>query len=93
MGVVLFIINIILGIVVAIPVYIAALPLVFKFMAGSVDTWQPVIVTLAILCAYSPIAWLLRGIIMSYIQTVWTLVYLRVTVIKKDEPVLIEANA
>jgi hypothetical protein len=37
--------------------------------------------------------WFPTGIITSYIQTVWTLIYMRVTVIQKDEPIMIEANA
>ena len=93
MGIVLIIINMILSIVIAIPIYIAVIPLVFKFMAGSVDTWTPVILTIACLCAYSPLAWVLHGILMSYVQTVWTLIYLRVTAVKQAAPILIEANA
>jgi hypothetical protein len=102
MGVVLFIINMIISVVIAIPVYIAVVPLVFSFAAGTVDTWTPILITIAVLCAYSPIAIVLNGIMESYIQTVWTLIYMRVTDLgnkrKNDQPIdnlpiLIEPNA
>jgi hypothetical protein len=95
MGVALFFIGLIAGIVIAIPIYITVLPLVFKLMDGSVDTWIPVIITTAVLCAYSPVAWILNGVLMTYTQNVWTLIYIRVAdlTIKKDEPILIESNA
>ncbi len=97
MGVVLFIINLVVGLAIAIPVYVTVLPLFFQLASGAVDTWTPVIVVFAILCAYSPIAWLLSGILASYVETVWTLVYARITGLPKKETdasvLFIESNA
>jgi hypothetical protein len=94
---VVLIISLVAGIIIAIPGYVAIIPLVLKFMAGTVDTWTPVLLTMLVLCAYSPVAMFLRGILLSYVQSVWTLIYVRVTGLKNkkdDEPVvLLEAHA
>lgn len=96
MGVVLFVINVILGIAIAVPVYIMVIPLVLQLAAGTVDTWTPILVTMGLLCAYAPVAWFLSGVVASYVQTVWTLVYVRAMGLPKkdaDAPVFIESNA
>lgn len=94
MGIVLIIFNLVISVIVSIPALIAIAPLVFKFMEGSVDTWQPVILTIVFLCLYSPISLVFQGVAMTYMQTVWTLIYIRVTAIQKqDEPLVLEANA
>lgn len=92
MDLVLFFVKLIVGVVIAIPASIAIMPLVSQFMGGKLDTWTPVIVVGAILCAYTPVTWLLHGIATSYAESAWTLVYMNVTYLK-DEPAPVEANA
>jgi hypothetical protein len=43
--------------------------------------------------AYQPVLILLNGILTAYIQSAWTLTYMRLTAPKENAPVLVEANA
>ena len=72
------------------------MPLMISFLRGNIETWQPFIVAGVFLCLYSPVAWVLNGIVMSYVQTVWTLIYTSVTkqpVEETNNPIILEANA
>jgi hypothetical protein len=96
MGVVLTIVNLITSIIIGIPALIIAMPLMISFLRGNIETWQPFIVAGVFLCLYSPVAWVLNGIVMSYVQTVWTLIYTSVTkqpVEETNNPIILEANA
>jgi hypothetical protein len=97
MGILLGIVNLIASIIIGIPALIVIMPLMMNFMEGNIASWQPFIITGVFLCLYSPIAWLLSGIFMSYIQTVWTLIYMDVTkqIVEEEThtPLILEANA
>jgi hypothetical protein len=96
MGVVLAIANLITNIIIGLPVLIVIMPLMINFMQGNITSWQPFIIAGAFLCLYSPVAWFLGGVVMSYIQAVWTLIYMDVTkqpVEETSNPIIIEANA
>ena len=93
-AVILFFANLIIGIIIAIPVYIIVVPIVVSFLAGNITTWQPFIFAGIILLLYSPVAWFLNGILLTYTETIWTLIYIRVALPKNEAaPVMIEANA
>jgi hypothetical protein len=97
MGLLLGVANMIISIIIGLPALIVVMPLMISFMNGNIQTWQPFIVAGALLCLYTPIAWVLNGIAISYIQTVWTLIYMSVTkqpvVEEPNNPIIIEANA
>jgi hypothetical protein len=76
MAVFLFIINLMIGIVIVIPIYVAITPLMLTLMQGDITSWQPLIIVGVIILLYSPIAWLLQGISLTYSETAWTLTYL-----------------
>jgi hypothetical protein len=47
-----------------------------------------------ICCAiYLPILLVLNGILTSFVQSAWTLTYMRLTKLQDEAPVVIEANA
>jgi hypothetical protein len=92
-AVILFIINLIIGLALAIPVFIAIIPLMNGFMGGTIDSWQPFILTGILVLLYSPIAWFLGGILLAYIETIWTLTYMRVARHGEAVPVSVEPNA
>ena len=92
-GVVLFILSFIIGIILAIPVLLVVLPLMGLFIQGNITSWQPFIAAGVFLLCYSPVAWLFSGILTTYTESVWTLAYLRITKPKVEAPVMIEANA
>ena len=93
------VIGIVAAIVIALPLLVVMVPLVIAFMANMNNlnfSFTPWLVAFAcIICAYAPIAWFLNGVLMTYIQSVWTLTYLRITQPKQDEqtPVASPTNA
>jgi hypothetical protein len=50
---------------------------------------------ICIICVYTPIAWFANGIVMTYLQSVWTLTYIRITKPKQEEqaPIISPTNA
>jgi hypothetical protein len=81
----------IVGVILALPIILAVFPLMFGLMEG-----QPTrVVWIAGLCivAYLPVIIVLNGILTAYIQSVWTLTFMRLTVPKENAPVFVEANA
>jgi hypothetical protein len=95
MGLILFGITAVLGIVIALPIFIVVLPTIFAFAMGEGQSFNPLYVALACICLYAPVSWVLNGILTTYTQSAWTLTYLRLT--SKPEtpeaPVFAESNA
>jgi hypothetical protein len=91
------VIGFVAGIVIALPLLIVLVPLVFAFITNansanfSFAPW--LIAFVCIICAYIPISWLARGILTTYIQSVWTLTYLRLTRPKSIETIPAPAPA
>ncbi len=92
-GVVLFIAGAIIGILLALPLIMLLLPLMQAFIQGDITSWQPFIAVGIFSLCYSPIAWLVTGIVMTYTESVWTLTYLRVTKSQEEAPIFVEGNA
>ena len=82
----------IVSFIIAIPLIAAVLPLIFG--AASNNT-GPVWITVVCCALYFPILLLLSGILNSYVQSVWTLTYMRLTArpLQDNTPVIPEANA
>lgn len=79
MGLILFGITLVLGIVIALPIFIVVFPTIFAFAMGEGQTFTPLYVALACICLYAPISLVLQGIMTTFTQTAWTLTYLRLT--------------
>lgn len=95
MGLILFGITFVLGIIIALPIFIVVFPTFFAFAMGEGQSFTPIYIALACICLYAPISWLLNGILATFTQSAWTLTYLRLT--RKPEapeaPVFAEPNA
>lgn len=92
LGLVLFIGGAVIGIVIALPIIFAVVPLVIG--AGSLkETLMPFYIALACCALYIPVLYLLTGILTAYIQSVWTLTYLRLSKARETVPVHVEGNA
>jgi asparagine N-glycosylation enzyme membrane subunit Stt3 len=85
-----FFINLIIGLIIAVPIYIAILPLLFKILEGGITSWSPFILAVTFLLCYTPIAWFLNGILITYTETVWTVIYMRVTKPNEEAPLLLQ---
>jgi hypothetical protein len=93
MAIILFIINLAVGFVIAIPVFLLVIPTMFAFMAGEAQNWNPLAVMGVGLCLYIPVALLLNGIAIAFSESAWTLTYLRLTRPPADTTLIAEANA
>ncbi|MGE5377805.1 MAG: hypothetical protein ACM3XO_22320 [Bacteroidota bacterium] len=97
MALILAVIGLGVGFVIAIPVLIVVLPATLAFVAGAASgrapNWTPMVIALACVCILSPFLWLARGILVSYVESAWTLTYMRLVKPQDKPPVIIEANA
>lgn len=94
MAIILTVIALVIGFIIAIPVFVIVLPAVIAFAAGDGQNWTPLILMAVGLCIYIPISLVLNGIITSYLESAWTLTYMRLTAKPSDNaPIVLEANA
>jgi hypothetical protein len=88
MGIILGIGGGIVGFILAIPVILATLPLIIPFITGSLKSLTTVVtISLLCCCIYLPFLYLLNGILTAYIQSSWTLTFLRLAGKASPEPV------
>jgi hypothetical protein len=95
MALILFGITLVLGIIIALPIFIVVIPTIFAFAMGEGRSFTPLYLAVTCICLYAPISWVLNGILTTFTQSAWTLTYLRLT--QKPEtletPVFAEPNA
>jgi hypothetical protein len=95
LALILFIGGGIIGFVIALPIILAVVPIIIGMNALD-QTLTPVYIALACCAVYLPVLYLLNGILAAYIQSVWTLTYLRLTTTNPSEdatPIFAEENA
>lgn len=80
--------------VIALPLIFAVLP-IFIGMGSLGESLTPVYIALACCVIYLPVLVFFNGVITAYIQSVWTLTFMRLTTPKPKEeaPVFVEDNA
>jgi hypothetical protein len=95
MALILFGITLVLGIIIALPIFIIVFPTIFAFVMGEGQSFTPLYLALACICLYAPVSWLLNGILTTFTQSAWTLTYLRLTQNPEtpEAPVLTEPDA
>jgi hypothetical protein len=93
MAIILAIITLAVGFVIAIPILIIVFPAVIAFAASEARSWTPMIVMGVCLCLYIPVSLLINGIATAYVESAWTLTYLRLTNPQDKAPAVLEANA
>jgi len=79
MGLIMFGIGMVVGLVLATPVFVITIPLMTAFLGGSIRSWIPFLIAFMLLLAYSPISWFLSGIYRTFSESAWTLTYMRLT--------------
>jgi hypothetical protein len=92
-------IGVVAALVIALPLLAVMLPLVIAFVANmnsanfSFTPW--IVAFVCFICMYAPVSWLANGILATYLQSVWTLTYLRITRLTQEEqaPVVSAPNA
>jgi len=93
MAIMLAIIGVVVGFVVAIPIFIVVFPAALAFLASEAQNTTPLIIAGVCLCLYIPVSLLLNGIALAYIESAWTLTYMRLTKPQDNAPIVVEANA
>jgi hypothetical protein len=79
MAVILAVIGFVVGMAVAVPIFIIVVPATMSYLAGGGESNSPLILMAVCICLYIPIAWLLQGIATAYVESAWTLTYMRLT--------------
>ena len=77
--VILFIISIIVGVALILPILIIVIPTALAFLVDDVQPASPLIFSGLCLAAYIPLALIANGILSTYLQAVWTLLFLQLT--------------
>lgn len=68
------------GIIVALPLLIILIPAIIAFVVGGNNpSYAPLIIAGLCIVAYIPVSLVANGILTSYLETVWSLTYLRLT--------------
>ncbi len=79
MSLILFGIAFVVGIVIALPILIVVFPAVFAFAMNEGRSFTPLYIAIGVICLYAPISWLLNGILNTFVQSAWTLTWMRLT--------------
>ena len=84
MWLILAVIGFVVGIVIALPILVTVVPAAIAFVVANeqsttITNWGPLILGLVCFVAYFPFLLVLNGILMAYLQTAWTLTYMRLT--------------
>jgi hypothetical protein len=87
---IIFIGSGIVGFIIAIPIVAAVFPLIFSVAS---ENTGPIWITVICCAIYFPILLVLSGILNAYVQSVWTLTYMRLTRSQDNPPAVLEANA
>lgn len=93
MAIILAVVGLVVGFVVAIPILIIVVPAAITFAVGNAHNWTPLIIAGILLCLYIPISLVINGIATAYVETAWTLTYMRLTKPQAVAPEVVEANA
>jgi hypothetical protein len=95
MALILFGITFVLGVIIALPIFIIVFPTIFAFAMGEGQSFTPLYLAIACICLYAPVSWLLNGVLTTYTQSAWTLTYLRLTTKPEppEQPAIAESDA
>ncbi|HSM70498.1 MAG TPA: hypothetical protein VK851_03060 [Anaerolineales bacterium] len=93
MAIILAVIGFVVGIVIALPILLVVVPAAMAFTFGNGQGTMPIMFMVACICLYIPVLLLLNGIVTAYIESAWTLTYMRITNPQDATPEIVEANA
>jgi hypothetical protein len=78
MAIILGVLGFALSLLIAIPILVVVIPAAFTYSANT-ESSTPLVFMSVCVCLYLPIAIFLQGILVSYIQSAWTLTFMRLT--------------
>jgi hypothetical protein len=83
----------IVGLIIALPIILAFVPLLMGLGALRQSSFTPLYISLACCAVYVPVLIFLNGILTAYIQSAWTLTFMKLATPTENTPIIIEANA
>jgi hypothetical protein len=92
MSLILGIGSFIIGLIVAIPLIFAFIP-VFIGLGRLRESFIPIYISLACCALYMPVLIFFNGILTAYIQSAWALTFMQLAAPKEEAPIIIEENA
>ncbi len=92
---ILAVIGFVAGLIIALPIILAVLPLVFSAATIENASSIPPTAWITIVCCaiYLPVLFTLNGILTAYIKTAWTLSYMQLTKPEENTPIVLQADA
>jgi hypothetical protein len=79
MAIILFVISLVAGVILALPVFIIIFPAAGAFALGNAQNSTPLYLGVICFCLFLPVLILLNGILVAYTESAWTLTYMRLT--------------
>lgn len=80
MGLILWIISLVTGLIISIPLFVTLSPIIGAALWQTENLMEGALIfSIVCFCLYLPVLVLLLGILTSYVKSVWTLTYLRLT--------------
>jgi hypothetical protein len=79
MAIILGILGFVAGLIFALPVFIIVFPAAFAYAIGNAENATPLALAGVCFCLYLPVLLLLNGILVAYVESAWTLTYMRLT--------------
>ena len=86
MAIILWVIGIVAGTIVALPIILVVIPSVLALALGNARNVSLALIGVCI-CLYIPVSMVLNGVLTSYVESVWTLTYRRLTGFTPPAPV------
>jgi len=81
------VIGTVVGVILALPLLIIVVPLFISYIfSGENASYTPLIIAGLCILAYIPVSWVANGILTAYLESVWTLAYLRLNLPKPEAP-------
>jgi hypothetical protein len=95
MALILMIGGAVIGLIIAMPVIVAVLPLIFSAPSLADATTIPATVWITIACCaiYFPVLLLLSGILTAYTKTAWALTFMQLAKPAENTPIVLPADA
>ena len=83
----------IVGLIIALPIILAFVPILMGLGALRQSSFTPLYISLACCAIYVPVLIFLNGVLTAYIQSAWTLTFMKLAIPAENTPIIIEANA
>ncbi|OQY87702.1 MAG: hypothetical protein B6D38_11745 [Anaerolineae bacterium UTCFX1] len=93
MAIILGVIGFVAGIIITIPFFVIVIPVMLAYAVSGGGSNASLILMSVCACIFLPVALAAQGIIIAYVESAWTLTYIRLTKPQENAPVFVKENA